>query len=98
MNDDQTTQDDNNENSSPIQFPCDFMVKAITKQTPEDEAAIITLIQKHFPDFDPETLTRRNSKDKTFCAYTIHLHIENKPQLDALYQDLSDAPEVLMAL
>lgn len=92
------TQAYNDDPNNLMTFPCDFIVKAITKNNKESETTLIELVQKHFPDYSAETIIKRPSKDNNFCAYTISLYIEKKETLDSLYQDLSDSPIVLMAL
>ena len=84
--------------SSPLQFPCDFVVKVIGKSNDQFESDILSLVQKHYSDVKPENITKRNSKDKHYTALTIAIHATSQAELDALYQELSDCDNVLMAL
>jgi putative lipoic acid-binding regulatory protein len=43
-------------------------------------------------------MTSRPSKDGNFMAITVIIEASSKKQLDAIYQELTDHPHVLMAL
>ena len=90
--------DPNEEYSSPIEFPCDFIIKVMGKADEKFEEAVFTIILHHFPTFDRNLITKRASKDNNYWALTFTVYVESKPQLDKIYQDLSDCQEVLMAL
>lgn len=56
------------------------------------------IVRRHFPQFGNGSLQKRLSKGDNYLSLSITIHAENKAQLDAMYTDLSQAPEVLMAL
>jgi len=87
-----------NERSSPIKFPCDFVVKVMGKATTGFEECVFNIVLRHFPDNDLHNVNKRPSRDNNYVALSITVHPENQKQLDALYEDLSKSKEVIMAL
>lgn len=86
------------DHSSPIQFPCDFAVKAMGKNDDTFKEVVNAAIATHFPEFDLSTLKERPSKDSTYLAITATVHASSQSELDALYTELTANPQVLMAL
>lgn len=84
--------------SSPMEFPCDFMIKAMGKNNDTFIDAVKRIINTHFPNVADNQFNTRPSKDDNYTAVTVTVHAESKDQLDKLYQDLTDEPSVLMAL
>lgn len=82
----------------PQSFPCSFPIKAVGKNTPEFQAAVIKIIRKHVPDLGEGAISQRPSKDKNYMGMTFLINAISQEQLDSIYQDLSDSPEVLVAL
>ncbi len=87
-----------NEKSSPIKFPCDFVVKVMGKATKGFEKCVFDIVLQHFPNNDLHNVNKRPSRDNNYVALSITVHPENQSQLDALYEDLSKSEEVIMAL
>ncbi|WP_317451567.1 DUF493 family protein [Methylobacter psychrophilus] len=81
-----------------FEFPCQFPVKAMGKADMELDLLVIEIVRRHVPDVKPDAVTSRPSKDGNFIAITVVIEASSKKQLDAIYQDLSDHPHVLMAL
>jgi len=81
-----------------IKVPCDFVVKVMGKSNKQFEERVINIILRHYPNADLEKMVKRSSHDNNFMAITVTVHAKSKEQLDALYQELSDADEVLFAL
>ncbi|MGB5590267.1 MAG: DUF493 domain-containing protein [Gammaproteobacteria bacterium] len=81
-----------------LEFPCDFPVKVVGRSTPEFEALVKQIVERHAGPVDPEHIRGRPSRDGNFVALTCLIRAQNQAQLDALYQELSDNPDVLMAL
>jgi len=89
-------QDENH--SSPMQFPCQFNIKVMGKSTDEFEKDILKIVQNHYPDATENDITKRYSKNQSYTALTIAVFAQNQAELDALYQELSDCESILMAL
>jgi putative lipoic acid-binding regulatory protein len=95
-NNDETMEND--EHSSPIEFPCEFIIKMMGKNTPDFESQALGIIKKHFPKIKANQFTNRLSKDNNYLSISVTVPAESKEQLNALYQDLSKEPTILMAL
>lgn len=94
--DNETPQD--NEYSGPLEFPCDFVIKAMGAATEEFESIVRNIIKSHFPKCTADMIKKRYSKDHNYVALSITVHAKNKAQLDSTYEELSARKEVLMAL
>lgn len=84
--------------SSPIEFPCDFVVKVMGKSNDAFRQTVLTHIQQHFPSITTNQLSERPSKDGNYVAITVTVHAESQKDLDELYQKFTQDPAVLMAL
>lgn len=79
-------------------FPSDYTIKVIGKNSLSFEGEVIALIRKHFPNLGEGAVKHNKSKEKNYLALSITLYVESKQDLDNLYQALSDHPLVLFAL
>ena len=81
-----------------VEFPCDFMIKAMGKSGPHFNDAVVSIVQQHDETFTADKMVARESKKGTFISITFHVYVENKPQLDAIYQNLTDSEHVLWSM
>jgi uncharacterized protein len=81
-----------------FEFPCPFAIKAMGKSDFEFDLLVIEIVRRHVPDPYERAVTTRPSKDGNYLAVTVLIEASSKQQLDAIYQDLTDHPQVLMAL
>ena len=81
-----------------IEFPCDFPVKIMGKNTPTFLEEINKIILKHFPSIEQEKITHKMSKENNFLAITVTVFAENQEMLDAFYRDITQHPEIKMVL
>jgi uncharacterized protein len=81
-----------------LEFPCDFPVKVVGRSTEEFEALVRQIVERHAGPVDSSRMRSRPSRDGNFVALTCLIRAESQAQLDALYQELSDNPDILMAL
>jgi putative lipoic acid-binding regulatory protein len=79
-------------------FPCKFPIKVMGKTSSDMDLVVVEIVRRHAPDLQEGAVTSRPSKDGNYIAVTILIEASSKQQLDAIYQDLSDHPNVLMAL
>lgn len=86
------------EQESLIEFPCDFPLKVMGSAIPEFHQRVSEIAKRHDSRFDAEAIKLRHSKTGKYTSLTLTIHAENKPQLDALYQELTDCELVLWAL
>lgn len=81
-----------------IEFPCHFPIKIIGSNSSVFVEEIITIVSTHFPELDPETITQKSSKDENYIALTVTVYVHNQKMLDAIYQDVTQHPQVKMVL
>ena len=81
-----------------FEFPCEFPVKAMGKADMKLDLLVIEIVRRHVLDVKDDAITTRPSKDGNFVAVTVIIEASSKKQLDAIYQDLTDHPDILMAL
>lgn len=86
------------EEESLIDFPCDFPVKVMGAAIPEFHTRIAAIASKHDNAFNPDDTKIKNSKTGKYVSLTLNIHAVDKPQLDGLYQELTDCELVLWAL
>lgn len=81
-----------------IPFPSDFTLKIMGKASGDFEKLAIDIVKKHFPKTSDEKIQKKFSKDNNYLSLSITVYAQSKMQLDAVYQELSNTKEVLMAL
>lgn len=86
------------EDGSPLAFPCDFPLKIMGRKEAGFAQAIMEIVLKHAPDFQPATMEMRSSRQNTYLSLTCVIRATSRAQLDALYQELCDHPSVVMVL
>jgi putative lipoic acid-binding regulatory protein len=79
-----------------FEFPCQFPIKAMGKAELELDILVVEIIRRHAPKIG--AVTTRPSKDGVYLAVTVIIEASSKSQQDAIYQDLTDPPHVLVAL
>ncbi len=86
------------EEESLIDFPCDFPVKVMGAAIPEFHSCVDKIAKTHDPEYIPDETKQNTSKTGKYVSLTLNIHAKDKPQLDRLYQELSDHELVLWAL
>lgn len=81
-----------------IEYPCAFPIKIMGRTAPGFAQAIVELVRQHAPDFDPNSVEMRASKQKRYLSLTCTIQATSREQLDGLYQALCDHPLVVMVL
>lgn len=81
-----------------IEYPTDFPIKIMGRQEPGLAQSVIEIVTKHAPDFDAASVELRASKQKKYLSVTCVIRATSREQLDALYRDLCDHPQVVMVL
>ncbi|MCF8007088.1 MAG: DUF493 domain-containing protein [Methylovulum sp.] len=87
-----------NQEETLFEFPCQFPIKAMGKKDSALTELVVAIINRHEALIFHETITTRLSKGGNYWAVTITIEATSKKQLDAIYQDLTDHPHVLVAL
>jgi putative lipoic acid-binding regulatory protein len=81
-----------------LDFPCRFPIKAMGRQSSEFERVVTGIIQLHASLWPGEAVRSVPSKAGNFVSVTAVVEAHSQEQLDAIYQDLSDCAQVLVAL
>ena len=81
-----------------IAFPCEFPIKIMGRTQAGFAQAVIEVVQRHAPEFDPATLGMRPSREGRYLSLTCTVHATPREQLDELYRELCDHPMVTMVL
>jgi putative lipoic acid-binding regulatory protein len=68
------------------------------RKEPRFAQAIMDIVLRHAPDFDPASIEMRPSRQGKYLSVTCVIRASSREQLDALYQELCDHPSVVMAL
>lgn len=81
-----------------LEFPCRFPIKAMGRSG-RGFAAIVTHIVRSHAELWPDEPVRSNeSRNGNYVSVTLVVRATSQEQLDAIYQELTDSPDVLMAL
>ncbi|TAK92427.1 MAG: DUF493 family protein [Burkholderiaceae bacterium] len=83
---------------SPLQFPTDFPLKIMGRNTAAFAQEIVALVLLHAPDFDATTVEMRPSKGGNYIGLTCTIRAISREQLDNLYRALSSHPLVSVVL
>lgn len=86
-----------------FEFPRQYAIKAIGKDNTrkggsELERVVREIVHRHTPSCDIGAATSQLSKDGKYTAVTVMITASGKQHLDAIYQELSVHPLILVAL
>lgn len=81
-----------------LQFPCDFPIKIMGVGDPEFAQMVLELVRRHSPDLDEARVKIQPSRTGRYQSVTVVVAARDRAHLDALYQDLSDHPQIKLAL
>ena len=81
-----------------LEFPCQFAIKAMGKASADFDAVVVEIVRRHAGDIHEGAVSTRPSKAGTYTSVTVMIEATSRAQLDAIYQGLTDHPDVLMAL
>jgi len=81
-----------------LTFPCVFPMKVMGRREDGFAQVVSEIVLRHAPDFHPETIEMRSSKQGRYLSLTVTINAKSREQLDALYSELSKHPMVTMVL
>ena len=84
--------------ASALEFPCAFPIKIMGRTQAGFAQAVLTVVQKHAPDFDTASLEMRASKAGNWLSVTATVNATSREQLDDLYRELVAHPMVKVVL
>ncbi len=92
------TPDPSSSQPSALEFPCAFPIKIMGRTQQGFAQAVVDVVQRHAPDFDPAALEMRASKAGNWLSVTATVNATSREQLDNLYRELVAHPMVKMVL
>ena len=81
-----------------LEFPCAFPLKIMGLASDALAQTVLEIVRRHAPDFDGATMEMRASSGGKYVSLTCTILATSKPQLDALYRELSGHPQVKVVL
>jgi hypothetical protein len=81
-----------------LAFPCDFPIKIMGRKQQGFAQEVMDVVLRHAPDFDPQTMQMRPSRQGRYLSVTCVVRATSREQLDELYKELCDHPGVVMVL
>lgn len=86
------------ERSSLIEYPTDFPIKVMGRMQAGFAQNVLAIVQRHAPDFDGASMELRSSSKGKYLSVTCVVRATSREQLDDLYRELCDHPQVVMVL
>ena len=83
---------------SALKFPTTFPIKVMGRRADGFAQAIVDVVLKHAPDYEPSTLEMRASREGNYLSVTVTINATSREQLDGLYRELTSHPMVAMVL
>lgn len=81
-----------------LEFPCQFPIKAMGKNSPDFDTIVVEVIRPHVNEIKAGAVNTKLSKKGKYLSVTVMIEATSRSQLDAIYQGLTDCPDVVMAL
>ncbi len=81
-----------------IEYPCDFPIKAMGLRVEGFAQAVVEVVQRHAPDFDPGSVDMRPSAKGNYLAVTCTFRAVSQLQVDTVYRELTAHPMVKVVL
>lgn len=88
----------NEPSDSLIEYPCDFPIKVMGKNSPDFKPAVVHICQQFDQKFDVGSIEERSSKENKYMGLTVIIHAVDRVQLDEIYRTLSTHPLVSIVL
>ncbi len=81
-----------------LEFPCEFPIKLMGRDTPSFRHAAQSIVEKHTGPLSDDAIQCSLSRNGRFVSVTITVDAQSRKQLDDIYLDATQHPDVLMAL
>lgn len=86
------------DNESLIEFPCDYKLKAMGRNSDGFADIVFEIACKYAPDTSKDTIQITPSKGDRFISVNVTIYATCIEQIHGIYGDLKKHPEVLMSL
>lgn len=83
---------------SPLEFPCEFPVKAMGRSAGDLADVVWRIISRHAPETPADALRTTASRHGRYVSVTVTITAHSRAQLDAIYHDLQSHGDVLATL
>ena len=81
-----------------LEFPCAYPIKAMGESSADFDAVVVEIVRRHVQSLTENAVSSRQSSGGKFTSVTVTIEATSKAQLDAIYQDLTDHPQIKYAL
>ena len=92
------TDNPDDQHNALMDYPCEFTIKTMGLSNIEFDVIVVEIVRRHAPDLSENAVSSKFSKSKKYVSVSITLTAQNKQQMDAIYQDLTDAEPFLISL
>jgi hypothetical protein len=82
--------------SSLLTFPCDLPIKVLGRNEAAFRDAAIAIVRSHYGD--EHRVAEQLSREGAYLSLTITVRAASREQIDAVYNALVAAPQILMVL
>lgn len=79
-------------------FPCDFPIKVMGRDTARFRDTARRLVEKHAGPLPDDAIQTASSRNGRYVSVTVTVRAQSRQQLDAIYHDVSAHEDVLWAL
>jgi putative lipoic acid-binding regulatory protein len=86
------------EDDTLFDFPCEFPIKAMGRAGCGLDITVVEIVRRHAPDISEGKIHTRDSAQGNYTSVTVVVRATSREQLDAIYQDLVDCTDVIMAI
>jgi hypothetical protein len=88
----------NEDSCSQIEYPIEFPLRVIGVDESDFEPFVVEIVRRHVPELLEENIISRLSNGDKYRSVSFLFIAESRPQVDALYAELSSHERVLMIL
>ena len=81
-----------------LEFPCDFPIKIMGRESAEFRALARALVEKHTGPLADDAIVSSLSRNGAFVSVTVTVAAQSQQQLDDIYREVTSDDEILMAL
>lgn len=81
-----------------LEFPCDFPIKIMGRESAQFQALARSLVEKHTGPLDDDAIKSALSRNGSFVSVTVTVVARSQQQLDDIYREVTANDDVLMAL
>lgn len=81
-----------------LEFPCDFPIKIMGRESDEFRALARELVEKHTGSLADDAIVSSLSRNGAFVSVTVTVLAQSQQQLDDIYREVTSNDEILMAL